>query len=402
MPPSLGCKPRKYCSTKCRQRGCNGVHLRDAAPHSCAGCSKPLEYAGRGPRSGVLCGDCKRASRRARYTPRSRKPKTPRQVAECPACRRPFEKRKKTSKYCSRECRNTGRAVTYSCLNCETPFRKRVYPSGAVSCQTKYCSRDCAFEARRLKKQCAQRPREAAKRLANWFLSWGDDYWPHVYKCECCGGKMVQRCEVSPRHSRCVNCRPLLRECVDCGRTDLKPLCRRCGDCSFARKRAVARDARRTRRRKKGHESSFRSRCRKNRAPYTPLDKGLVLERDGWACQLCGDPLLDRHTLRDDGTVDPLSPTIDHVFPLDIGPDGPGHVHYNVIACCFACNSMKGNLNPEGWACSLVPAPDSFAADNAPRLDYKAWLKAQHQRRSTSSNSGGRRKPSTARNSAPR
>ena len=387
-----------YCSPQCRHQGVKGIHLRNAIPQLCSGCRGLMEYAGRGPRLGVLCGDCRRAAKKSRRKPKPRKPKKQPQVIECPECKRPFGKRKKTSKFCSRECRNRGKAVTYVCLNCDSPFRKRVYPSGSISCQTKYCSRECAFEARRLKKKCAERPSEIAKKVAKWFLSWGDDYWPHVYKCGGCGGGMIQRNEDADKPSLCVNCRPVRRECVDCGSTELSSFCVRCEPCAESRRRMLRGKQRRKRRRLRGHESSFRARCRKHNAPYTPIDKSLILERDGWACQLCSSPLLDRHTINDDGSVAPNSPTLDHVFPLELGPDGPGHVHYNVVGCCFECNSLKGSLDPEGWACSLTPALDSFAADNAPRLDYKAWLKAQHQRRSTSSSYGDRKKRSTVKN----
>lgn len=353
-PPPLGNKPRKYCSALC----------------------------------------CRRATR-SKYKP---KPKKPRPTAICPWCGEVFARPKKTSKFCSRACRNKSRTNFYICLNCD----KKYTAKNRARCAFKFCSRQCAFEARRLKKKCAERPREVVNKIASWFLSWGDDHWPHVYKCEACGGKMIQRHDGESKPARCVNCRPALRECVDCGSTAVKAYCKRCEPCFEAHnresKRQSRRKSRRESRRLKGNAGTFRSRCRQHGAHYTPIDRSLILERDGWTCQLCSSPLLDRHTFNHDGTVDPMSPSLDHVFPLSLGQNGPGHVAHNVISCCFACNSMKGDLNPEGWSCTL----DSFAAEYATRLDFRAWLKAQHQLRSTSSNFAARKKRSTGRNSAPR
>ena len=413
--PSHGGRPRKFCSVECHrstlrrklpEMPCDvcgrlirqNIHLRgrpvtvcseecrfarDATPRKCDRCQVEFLYVG--PKQ-YCCHDC-------RYPPR--------QAVNCKVCEVRFVPSSKWQECCSVACvgkitleRNKKRAQRFTCRNCDKPYTAKNRSRRAF----KFCSRECAFEARRLKKKCAERPREVVNKIASWFLSWGDDYWPLVYRCESCGGRMMQRNEDSPKPTSCVNCRPALRECVKCGSTGLEPFCRLCNTCARDGLKESRRRGRHRKRRMHGHESSFRARCRQHRAPYTPISKGLILERDAWACQLCGESLLYSHTIRDDGTVDPKSPSIDHVFPLSLGPDGPGHVSHNVIACCFACNSMKGDLNPEGWSCTLDP----FAADYAPRLDFRAWLKAQHQLRSTSSNFAAQKKRSTGRNSAPR
>lgn len=60
-----------------------------------------------------------------------------------------------------------------------------------------------------------------------------------------------------------------------------------------------------------------------------------VFERDGWICQLCGDPT--------DWTThfpDPLSPSLDHIVPLSRGGE---HSRANTQCAHLACNIRKGN-----------------------------------------------------------
>jgi 5-methylcytosine-specific restriction endonuclease McrA len=128
-----------------------------------------------------------------------------------------------------------------------------------------------------------------------------------------------------------------------------------CESCSESRARALKRKARKRRRQKYGGDN-YRQRCRRFKAPYTPIRKSSIYDRDNWACQICGVELLRKYLHTSTG-VDPRSPTIDHIVPLSLGPDGPGHVEFNVQAACFDCNSRKG--------ASLL---DSFAPAAANKL----------------------------------
>lgn len=66
-------------------------------------------------------------------------------------------------------------------------------------------------------------------------------------------------------------------------------------------------------------------------------DRLIIYERDGWVCQLCGDPvdrtLSGRHR---------MGPTLDHVAPrsLTLWPD---HSPTNLRLAHRACNSARGN-----------------------------------------------------------
>lgn len=64
---------------------------------------------------------------------------------------------------------------------------------------------------------------------------------------------------------------------------------------------------------------------------FTPRD---IYVRDGWICQLCGDPI-DRRLL----WPDPLSKSIDHRVALKNGGD---HSLANCWAAHLVCNLRKG------------------------------------------------------------
>ena len=381
VPPSLGCKPRKYCSPACRQSSCKGIHGRNQKPHFCVECGTQVPYSGRGPRRGLKCHQCKRAAEKQRLS----KAAKPRQclrcgqsfrspyrkkfcshrcqhggvgkkhgdIVPCKTCGLGFRRSRPGQVYCSRRCAQP--PGVYTCLNCGAEFRKRRYKSGSVSCQKKYCSRDCAFEARRLKKSCAQRPLEVAGKLAKWFLSWGDDQWPATSHCRACGDQFcAQRRASDEKHEKCMSCRnkesKTDRPCPGCG--CVLPRRRRwCANCSARRSKDQRRKNKRARRKKHGNDCTFRKRCKKYGVPYTKVSRQAVMERDGWRCQLCSVKLLASFTtIVGTKTPHPRSPTIDHIVPLSFGPGSPGHVFDNCQAACWACNCERGAEDADSFA----------------------------------------------------
>lgn len=75
---------------------------------------------------------------------------------------------------------------------------------------------------------------------------------------------------------------------------------------------------------------------RRSRREGKRIYRARILERDGWACRLCGDPL-DMEAV----VPAPLAPVMDHIVPLARGGE---HAHYNVQAAHFICNSHKRDL----------------------------------------------------------
>lgn len=349
VPPSLGNRPRKYCSPKCLRRSSKPAKSKQ---FECKRCG--VQFAS--------------TYRKDYCNKRCRWPRQVGDTAACAVCRGPFQTLRRGHKFCSDTCRdeairqlgartaerNRARAKRYCCQNCGRQF----VPKNKSRCAYKFCSRDCAFEARRLKKQCAKRPIYAYRAMASWFLAWGDDQWPRISLCECGCSFVSQASDVSEQHSSCTRCRNKKHKmCPDCGGS-LSHGRWLCTPCAAVRKKASRRKQKREHRMKHGNDCTFRQRCKKYGCPYTKVSKQAVMERDDWKCRLCGHKLLDKFTtVMDTRTPHPRSPTIDHVVPLSFGPSSPGHVFDNCQAACWQCNCERG-----------TEAADSFAARKATQL----------------------------------
>lgn len=391
MPPSLGVKPRKYCSKACLK----GYSQKPAfAP--CRVCGAAIPQTASAGRLRVLCSKkCKSAASKGQpktfvckaceqpfascykkdyCSERCRWPRRIGDTIKCGICGEGFVLARHHQKYCSQPCaaeairrrnekagqRSSERAQRFDCLNCGKKYVAR----NRSRCSFKYCSRECAFEARRLKKPCAKRPLEAASQLARWFLSWGDDQWPIAASCECGDRFVSQRSRSAEVHATCPACRhrkatPPQRQCPDCY-SEVPDTRRYCRDCGGRRKKESRRRNKREHRRRHGGNCTFRQRCKKYGAPFTRVSKQAVMERDKWRCQLCREPLLHKYTtILGTRTPHPRSPTIDHIVPLSFGPSSPGHVFDNCQAACWACNCERGTEDA-----------DSFARRKATGLDY--------------------------------
>jgi hypothetical protein len=311
LPPSLGVKPRKYCSRRC-QRAAEGRPLKPATV-ACVTCGAGVPQDSRASgRSRRYCSEaCRRAAKRKKRVHDrtccgcgasfvglinsmfcSEKCHYPSRFAEkaCKCCGKNFIPGRSRSLFCSRPCAEKAiseaqgkraeaskrRAKRRQCLCCQKPFRKRTSGRNAG----KYCSRECAFEARRLRLPCARltsRPGATLdEQIAVWFSSWGNDA-----------------------------CTPL-NVGINSG----------------------------------GHKR----RCVKYGCHYESFPAKSILHRDNWTCQICQCELLPKWTKIDGSeTPHPRSPTIDHIVPLSYGPSGPGHRPDNVQAACWACNIKKSD-----------------------------------------------------------
>lgn len=96
-----------------------------------------------------------------------------------------------------------------------------------------------------------------------------------------------------------------------------------------------------------GHDAKYCSKkcasakskaSRGERFQPSPILRRAIYERDGWVCQLCGDPT--------DPNADPWSdwyPSLDHIIPQShtLIPD---HSAENLRCCHRWCNAVRGNL----------------------------------------------------------
>ena len=387
MPPSLGVKPRKYCSRRCT----NAAYGLRPKPESvsCRSCGKTVAQSGKGRTRWHCSSACRRqANHRKKVHKRhckkcgcefvrfkqskycSEECRWPNRTAvrPCERCGVDFKQKHHASRFCSNSCSAAStfhlrplarKPVVRKCSNCEIPFVRKKFKSGGYSVATKYCSRECAFEARRLKKKCAERPLEIANKLATWFLSWVDDRRPSKKSCV--------RCGVDRRWTKNSPEPPDL--CLKCERHRQGRKCRACGVlmpwsanrrvCNHCRDENQ-RESRRKSKRKYGR--NHKQRTRRRGAPYTPIRNSSIYERDNWECQICCRPLeREWRRLKRGDTPSPRARTVDHVIPLAQGKDSPGHVWHNLIACCHECNTAKCDKDPTGWHCSLPRTPDPFA-----------------------------------------
>jgi 5-methylcytosine-specific restriction endonuclease McrA len=76
-------------------------------------------------------------------------------------------------------------------------------------------------------------------------------------------------------------------------------------------------------------------RARKRAAFVEQVVRPKVYARDGWRCQLCGQPVQ-----RDKVVPHPDAPTLDHIVPLAAGGD---HSYANTQLAHFRCNYLKGD-----------------------------------------------------------
>jgi 5-methylcytosine-specific restriction endonuclease McrA len=97
--------------------------------------------------------------------------------------------------------------------------------------------------------------------------------------------------------------------------------------------------------------ANHRKRARRLGSFYEPVNWLVVMERDGWRCQICGAKTPRR--LR--GTLDARAPELDHRVPLALGGS---HSYSNVQCACRRCNGAKGASKAAGQI-DLFPSPVS-------------------------------------------
>lgn len=271
--------------------------------------------------------------------------KNPRTVT-CAICGRDFPTNQPTAFACSPECkaerkrrRMRGRPHSYGddreCEMCGTMYTPRYRDQ-------RTCGRECG--------------RFLVKGYGGMVLASDRLHGQHseLMVCASCGDLIPRR---HPGAIYCEACSGTaclggtwirgVKVCEDCGVPILvyKGSGNKCDECADAIKRDRARAE------KRDHKHRYGSHCHKSRARkygcyYEPVNRFKVFERDHWTCHICGKPIPW-------GTAPgtPMSPTIDHVWPMSKG--GP-HSYENVRAAHMICNSLKSDSTyPMGYmACN--------------------------------------------------
>lgn len=89
-------------------------------------------------------------------------------------------------------------------------------------------------------------------------------------------------------------------------------------------------------------------RARKHAAYVAHVSPIHIHRRDGWTCQLCGQPVA-----RDEVVPHPLAPVVDHVISL---VNGGTHEPANVQCAHFMCNSIKGHRDDQPVPALMIAA----------------------------------------------
>lgn len=236
------------------------------------------------------------------------------------------------------------------CLNCGSRLEPR---------QQKYCSRECFFAARNSGAQSWDRTNQLQSNVNRCGIQLCPSKQGLSRVLNGFAGFMVRLRGFQRRISRlhCLTCDSIVRRssrfcsrecseafefdttCKQCG-TDVRArgwigrkrsLCNTCREVSKAEER---------KRHKRKYGSNHRKRARHYGVEYVSFPVRMVLERDGYVCQICRKKVLRKVKYRKkDGKIHPRSPTLDHIIPFSKG--GP-HRPDNCQCACFICNSLKG------------------------------------------------------------
>lgn len=235
----------------------------------------------------------------------------------CAQCGVSIEGKRASAIYCGKPCRTKHNRPERcaSCAVCGSEFmsyRSTGAPGGWARC----CSMECSRVARRL--------RDGTHRVYARAV-----HVMHFTGCIDCG---VRQWRPSRGRFRCDACvaqqgwEPRERACLGCGAkfTQSARWQQRCApDC-------VTPADRRQRR-----EHRARRRAIERGAEADRIDPFVVFRRDGWTCQLCGEPT--PRGLR--GQMVSRAPELDHIIPLAMGGT---HTWSNVQCACRECNGKKG------------------------------------------------------------
>lgn len=310
---------------------------------SCLSCGKPLQRLGSKPKT--YCDS------RCRANYLHNRDGWERRSLECPYCKDTFLPKDRRQKVCS-NCSSKGVSNhIYTCKRCGKEYQAK------SKSRDKYCSRACAFAD-----IGAWRRDDSPKAIClmcggEFYKSYGFGGYQYC-SAECRDAGMTRRCEICQQDfiAAGVGGRLCSDECraedmrrrsraieIDNHRKKAKTCkCRACGvlfsPLYATKKRAFCSETCAKRQARRDGRGGCNNAQRAKRLGLTRkyFNERKILERDGWACYLCGQPTPPE--LR--GTYEPNAPELDHIVPLS---KGGAHIKENVACICRRCNGEKGN-----------------------------------------------------------
>lgn len=293
---------------------------------ACIQCGKQFTYEKIAGRNRGLCSvECAAARVNAKFRARY-KPK--RYVHSCHGCAGSFESSRPEAKFCSRRCSTMGKPTQHTRPTEQRPCRR--------------CG--CAFTVRRDndRRYCTDhcRTADAALKLAE-RRGTRVSVTTHHRPCEGCGSRFHTTSAVQRYCS--LGCREEQTRQAAFVHTRAEKVCSYCGGqfspthgstvycCETCRT-----EASKLLNKASGAKATARQRRKAKQRGVTveSVNPLTVLTRDGWRCQLCGNPTPKR--LR--GTYEPNAPEVDHIVPLSKGGE---HSYRNTQCACRKCNLAK-------------------------------------------------------------
>jgi hypothetical protein len=246
----------------------------------------------------------------------------------CDVCGKDFEQTYRKEKRCSEQCRRKyeNRKTTLKRLRRERKRRaeKNALPQTCHLCagqfiapkQRKFCTKECS-----------------AKSNAN--------------KAKFINQKSCKKCNetfFSEKYTICKICRLVEKKIEETGNILIELVaCRECKKIfviSKGRSVFCSRDCYR-KYDKRTWASRYRRRCKQYGVPYDKtLTLAAALKHFGYVCAICNELILGNQF----DSTDPNQAVLDHIIPLALREQSPGHVWSNVQIVHRHCNNVKAHM----------------------------------------------------------
>lgn len=363
----------------------------------CGRCGESFTSHARRGRMPKWCQSCKAQVAVEQHANRRRLRSSTGYARRCVYCAQEWLARSPKARYCSERCQYlaSGGRVILTCERCGCDFECMALQANAGR---RFCSKACTLDAKRrdfrpclecgkpfapkpkkdprkgkglyCSKRCAGAARRAGKRTGRWReaqelracrakIKPSQKMYAAVQQAMRRQWASIASLYAALNASRsCLHCGAWLSEKANKETLFCSIRCSAqyewecsCSHCStkFVKRgvhgsqRALCSACRLKAKREQHAHKSIASRARKFGVCRARYSRRQLLQRDGWACQLCGVALLRRWTINKHTFVPhPRNATLDHIVPMALGGDD---APWNIQACCFKCNCKKSSTS---------------------------------------------------------